>query len=102
MGRQLQEKVAIVTGAGSGIVSSIDLEFAAAGIIAALEAQWEADLRWGGFTPNSVRELYIKPTPLDRLETPDDVSRVALFQASNLSDFITAEAINVNGGSWMD
>jgi meso-butanediol dehydrogenase/(S,S)-butanediol dehydrogenase/diacetyl reductase len=102
MGRLLQGKVSVVNGAGSGIVSSIALKFAVAGMRAGLEALWEAELRAGGFTPNSVRELYIIDTPLGRLETPDDVSRVVLFLASNLSDFITAEAINVNGGSWMD
>ncbi|HEX9616619.1 MAG TPA: SDR family oxidoreductase [Anaerolineales bacterium] len=41
-------------------------------------------------------------TPLGRLETPKDVSGVVLFLASPAADFITGEAINVNGGSWMD
>ncbi len=65
------------------------------------EAEWEAKLR-GNLTADEVRQLYINDTPLGRLETPEDVSRVVLFLASSDADFITGEAINVNGGSWMD
>ena len=65
------------------------------------EAEWEAHLR-GNLTADEVRELYIKDTPLGRLESPQDVSQVVLFLASSAADFITGESINVNGGSWMD
>lgn len=65
------------------------------------EAEWEAGLR-GNLTADKVRQLYIDDTPLGRLERPDDVSKVVLFLASPAADFITGEAINVNGGSWMD
>ncbi|MDQ7030994.1 MAG: glucose 1-dehydrogenase [Ardenticatenia bacterium] len=64
------------------------------------ELRWEAELR--GTTPEAVRELYIQDTPLGRIETPEDVARVVVFLASPLADFITGEAINVNGGAWMD
>ncbi len=64
------------------------------------EANWEAELR--GVTANEVRQLYINDTPLRRLETPEDVAGTVLFLASPASDFITGEAINVNGGSFMD
>lgn len=65
------------------------------------ETEWEAKLR-GNLTPDEVRQMYINDTPLGRLETPQDVSRVVLFLASSDADFITGEAINVNGGAWMD
>ncbi len=64
------------------------------------ELRWEAELR--GTTPEAVRELYVQDTPLGRIETPEDVARVVVFLASPLADFITGEAINVNGGAWMD
>ncbi|BAL81498.1 SDR family NAD(P)-dependent oxidoreductase [Caldisericum exile] len=64
------------------------------------EVSWEAKLR--GVSEDVVRELYIKDTPLGRLETPEDVANVAIFLASDLSNFITGEAINVNGGAFMD
>lgn len=39
--------------------------------------------------------------PLGRLETPMEVSGGVLFPVSP-ADFITGEAINLNGSSWMD
>ncbi len=64
------------------------------------EANWEASLR--GVTVDEVRQLYINDTPLRRLEMPEDVAGTVLFLASPASDFITGEAINVNGGSFME
>ncbi|MFQ5855989.1 MAG: SDR family NAD(P)-dependent oxidoreductase [Anaerolineae bacterium] len=64
------------------------------------EVAWETELR--GVTPDEVRQLYINDTPLGRLETPEDVAGVVVFLASPAADFITGEAINVNGGAWMD
>ena len=64
------------------------------------EAQWEADLR--GLSPDEVRKLYINDTPLRRLETPEDVAGSIVFLASPASNFITGEAININGGSFME
>jgi meso-butanediol dehydrogenase/(S,S)-butanediol dehydrogenase/diacetyl reductase len=63
------------------------------------EAGWEAELR--GITPDEVRQLYIDDTPLGRLETPEDVARIAVFLASPDSDFVTGASIDVNGGAWM-
>lgn len=63
------------------------------------EAAWESRLR--GIEPDAVRDLYIADTPLGRLETPEDVARVAVFLASAESDFITGASIDVNGGAWM-
>lgn len=64
------------------------------------EMGWEAKLR--GTQPEAVEKLYVDDTPLGRLETPEDVAGVVVFLASPAADFITGEAINVNGGAWMD
>ncbi len=64
------------------------------------ELGWEAALR--GVSKEEVKRLYIADTPLGRLETPEDVARVVVFLASEDANFITGEAINVNGGAWMD
>jgi NAD(P)-dependent dehydrogenase (short-subunit alcohol dehydrogenase family) len=64
------------------------------------EVDWEASLR--NISPEAVRELYIKDTPLGRLETAEDVAKAVIFLASPLSDFITGISISVNGGSFMD
>jgi len=60
------------------------------------EVEWEAKLR--SITPKQVIEEYISQTPLGRLEEPEDVAKVILFLASNQSDFMTGQSINVTGG----
>jgi len=40
--------------------------------------------------------------PLGRLGIPKDVADGVLFLASGMSDFITGETINVNGGTYMN
>ncbi|MDT8858916.1 SDR family oxidoreductase [Alkalihalobacillus sp. MEB130] len=50
-------------------------------------------------------EYYQKVTssiPLKKLGTPQNVADTVLFLASDMSDFITGEIINVNGGTYMD
>lgn len=64
------------------------------------ELEWEAELT--DRTPEEVRRAYVDDTPLGRLQTPDDVADLVVFLASDLSDFITGQAINTCGGSRMD
>ncbi len=64
------------------------------------ELAWEASLR--GKTVEEVKDMYIADTPLQRIETAEDVASVVVFLASSLANFITGESINVNGGSFMD
>ncbi len=64
------------------------------------ELAWEAELR--GIDPDTVRQTWIDDTPLARLETPEDVAKVVAFLASDDAEFITGEAISVNGGAFMD
>ena len=45
-----------------------------------------------------VREKLLARVPLGRLAEEDDVARLALFLASDWSDFITRETISVDGG----
>lgn len=63
------------------------------------EVLWEAGLR--GWDPLAVRKNYIDMTPLGRLETPEDVSKLVLFLSSRGADFITGQAYNVTGGVYM-
>jgi meso-butanediol dehydrogenase/(S,S)-butanediol dehydrogenase/diacetyl reductase len=64
------------------------------------EVAWEAKLR--GMSETEVIADYVGQTPLGRLEEPEDVAKTVLFLASDLSAFVTGEAINVTGGVRMD
>jgi NAD(P)-dependent dehydrogenase (short-subunit alcohol dehydrogenase family) len=64
------------------------------------ELVWEGTLR--GTTPEEVFGLYIKDTPLARIETAEDVARAIAFLLGPDSTFITGEALSVNGGAFMD
>ena len=64
------------------------------------EVVWEARLR--NVTPEAIRQQYVAETPLGRLEEPEDVAAIVVFLASDLSGFLTGEAINASGGVLMD
>ncbi len=64
------------------------------------ELDWEAGLR--GTTADAVRQMWVDETPLGRLETPEDVGRAVAFLVSDDAQFITGEALAVNGGAFMD
>jgi 3-oxoacyl-[acyl-carrier protein] reductase len=51
--------------------------------------------------PDAVNESYIPKIPVGRLGLPEDIGKVVLFLASNLSDYITGATIEVNGGLFM-
>ena len=62
----------------------------------ARELEWEAALT--ARTKQQVQDSYVAQTPLGRLETPEDVAGAVVFLASDLSRFMTGQAINVDGG----
>lgn len=63
------------------------------------EIGWEATLR--GMTADEVEADYVSQTPLNRIETPEDVAGVAVFLCSESARFMTGQAINVTGGVYM-
>ncbi|WP_019534663.1 SDR family NAD(P)-dependent oxidoreductase [Paenibacillus ginsengihumi] len=52
-------------------------------------------------TSEEARRAMIAGTPLNRQGEPEDVANAVLFLVSPLSDFITGETIEVNGGAYM-
>jgi 3-oxoacyl-[acyl-carrier protein] reductase len=52
--------------------------------------------------PPSTLQSFCKDIPLGRIGQPEDVSKVALFLASDDADYVTGEVIDVNGGSYID
>lgn len=57
-----------------------------------MSQQWTAEYR----------ESVISRIPLGKLGAPQNVADAVLFLASSMSDFITGEAINLNGGTYMN
>jgi 2-deoxy-D-gluconate 3-dehydrogenase len=51
------------------------------------------------WTNESILQEILKTIPAGRIAEPDDVVGAVLFLASSLSDFITGEILNVDGGS---
>ena len=64
------------------------------------ELVWEGQLR--DMTPDEVRQSFIDNTPLGRIETGDDVARTIAFLLGPDAVFVTGEALNINGGAFMD
>lgn len=56
--------------------------------------------RWG-ITEEEVRQKYINEVPMKRGCTYDDVTNVLVFMASDQSNYMTGQAINVTGGQEM-
>lgn len=47
------------------------------------------------------KQSRINEIPLKRLGTPEDIANACLYLSSNMSDYITGETINVNGGLYI-
>jgi len=100
---------------GIGLTQSIALELAEFGIrvnaicpgnlldsplwVNSLIKQYARNL---GITEDKVRQRYIDKVPMKRECTYDDVCNVLVFLASDLSSYMTGQAINVTGGQEMD
>ncbi len=54
-----------------------------------------------GITEEEVREKYINQVPMKRSCEYDDVANLMVFLASDLSSYITGQAMNVTGGQQM-
>jgi sorbitol-6-phosphate 2-dehydrogenase len=52
-------------------------------------------------TEEAIREKYIKQVPLGRSCVYEDIENMVVFLASDLSDYMTGQAINVTGGQIM-
>jgi meso-butanediol dehydrogenase/(S,S)-butanediol dehydrogenase/diacetyl reductase len=65
-------------------------------------AMWEQiDREWGaieGWSPGEAWKRRTAVIPLGRPETPDDVAGVVAFLAGPESDYMTGQAVNVDGG----
>ena len=51
--------------------------------------------------PDRVKEEILKSIPMKKIGNPNEVANLVLFLSSNLSDYITGQVINVDGGMVM-
>ena len=83
------------------LIKTIALEYAQKGITANCIAPGFIDTAMTKKLPNDIKQNIVKNIPVNSYGKPVDVANVALFLASSLSDYITGETINVNGGLFM-
>jgi len=84
-----------------GLMRSLALELASKKINVNAVAPGTIDTDIIANYSKELRKQRIQEIPLKRLGTPKDVANTCLFLASNLSDYITGETINVNGALYI-
>lgn len=60
------------------------------------EFKWEAELR--KITEDKIRDEILSAIPLGRMAQPEEIARIVVFLASKDADYLTGQAININGG----
>jgi meso-butanediol dehydrogenase / (S,S)-butanediol dehydrogenase / diacetyl reductase len=64
------------------------------------------DREWGrllgGYAPGELMAEWVAKIPLGRAGTADDIANLLLFLASEQAEYITGQAINVDGGMFMN
>ena len=81
-----------------GLTKSIAKEMGPRGIRANCSAPGFIISEMTAALPDDVREQWVKTIPLRRGGTPEDVAKVALFLASDLSAFVSGQVIHCCGG----
>lgn len=83
------------------MTKNMALEYASRGITANCISPGFIDTKMTNTISDDVQKELLKKIPLNRYGKPEDVAQVALFLASSMSNYITGETINVNGGMYM-
>ena len=60
--------------------------------------RFERESAAGGTTPEAWLASVVAGIPSGRMGTPDDVGKLAAFLASEASEYVTGQAINICGG----
>lgn len=84
-----------------GLMRSLSLELAEKKINVNAIAPGTIDTDIISNYTEEMRKKRIKQIPLNRIGLPEDIADGCLFLASDMSDYITGETININGGLYI-
>jgi 3-oxoacyl-[acyl-carrier protein] reductase len=84
-----------------GFSKSVARELAARNINVNVIAPGYINTDMTSVLPEKVKEEVLKTIPMKKIGDPKAVANLALFLSSNLSDYITGQVINVDGGMVM-
>lgn len=84
-----------------GFTKTLAREFASWGIMVNAVAPGFIETDMTRTLPEKVREGFIGNIPLGRMGTPEEIAEAVLFLATDASNYITGQVINVNGGLYM-
>jgi 3-oxoacyl-[acyl-carrier protein] reductase len=105
-GKRGDNSTVFVYGASKGAVisltRSVARELGPFGITCNAVAPHAIMTRMMSYWDATKKQTVAAQIPVRRLGTPQDVSRLVLFLASDESSFITGETVNINGGYYMD
>ncbi len=81
-----------------GLTKSVAREYGGKGICVNAVAPGFIETEMTGVLPEAVKAEYLSRIPLKRFGDPKDVANVVAFLASDKSDYITGQVIEVTGG----
>ncbi len=81
-----------------GFTKSIAKELASRGINVNAVAPGFIDTDMTKILPEDIKDSLVKSIPMVRMGRPEDVANIVIFLASEKSDYITGQVVNVDGG----
>ncbi|MBW1679257.1 MAG: 3-oxoacyl-[acyl-carrier-protein] reductase [Deltaproteobacteria bacterium] len=84
-----------------GLTKTMAREFGSRGINVNAVAPGFIDTEMTRSLPEKAKEEFLKNIPMGRMGTSEEVTEAVLFLATDASNYITGQVINVNGGLYM-
>ena len=104
MFKQKHGKIVNISSSKAGVIGfskSVAKELASRNININVVAPGYIDTDMTKSLPDRVKEEILKSIPMKKIGNPKEVANLVLFLSSNLSDYITGQVINVDGGMVM-
>ena len=101
MGNVTQSNYAASKAGLIGLTKSVAKELSSRNILVNAVAPGFIETEMTSMLPEKAKEAFLSMIPLNKPGQPDDVAKAVLFLASDVSDYITGQVINVDGGMVM-